>query len=242
MTTRRLVLTSLLAGFTTLWSAAGTAQTPPSPDQVVAGLKQNLAESQKRLRQYEWIETTAISLKGEEKSRKQQRVYYGADGTLTKLPMGSAPAATPAEPAGRRGGRVKERVVENKKDEMQEYMERAAALIHKYVPPSAALIQKAKDEGKLQVGPAQPGTVRAAFRDFVQAGDSMAIDVDVKALLLNALTVATYLDKAEDAVTLDVRFGTLADGTSYSAKTTFEAKAKNIQVVIENTGHRPLAR
>ena len=92
------------------------------------------------------------------------------------------------------------------------------------------------------MAPAQPGTVRAAFRDFVQAGDSMAIDVDVKALLLNALTVATYLDKAEDAVTLDVRFGTLADGTSYSAKTTFEAKAKNIQVVIENTGHRPLAR
>ncbi len=242
MTTRRLVLTSLLAGITTLWSAAGTAQTPPSPDQVVAGLKQNLAESQKRLRQYEWIETTAISLKGEEKSRKQQRVYYGADGTLTKVPMGSAPAAPPPEPAGRRGGRVKERVVENKKDEMKEYMERAAALIHKYVPPSAALIQKAKDEGKLQVAPAQPGTVRAAFRDFVQAGDSMAIDVDVKALLLNALTVATYLDKAEDAVTLDVRFGTLADGTSYSAKTTFEAKAKNIQVVIENTGHRPLAR
>jgi hypothetical protein len=70
----------------------------------------------------------------------------------------------------------------------------------------------------------------------------MAIDVDVKALLLNALTVATYLDKPEDAVTLDVRFGTLADGTSYSAKTTFEAKAKNIQVVIENTGHRPLAQ
>ena len=131
MTTHRLVLTSLLAGITTLWSAAGTAQTPPSPDQVVAGLKQNLAESQKRLRQYEWIETTAISLKGEEKSRKQQRVYYGADGTLTKVPMGSAPAAPPPEPAGRRGGRVKERVVENKKDEMKEYMEQAAALIHK---------------------------------------------------------------------------------------------------------------
>ena len=242
MTTRRLVLTSVLAGITTLGSAAGTAQTRPSPDQVVAGLKQNVAESQMRLRQYEWIETTAISLKGEEKSRKQQRVYYGADGTLTKVPMGSAPAAPPPEPAGRRGGRAKERIVENKKDEMKEYMERAAALIHKYVPPSAVLIQKAKDEGKLQVAPAQPGTVRAAFRDFVQAGDSMAIDVDVKALLLNALTVATYLDKAEDAVTLDVRFGTLADGTSYSAKTTFEAKAKNIQVVIENTGHRPLAR
>ena len=79
-------------------AARGVAQTPPSPDQLVAALKQNMAESQKRLRQYEWIETTAISLKGEEKSRKQQRVYYGADGKLTKVPMGEPKPA--AEPSG----------------------------------------------------------------------------------------------------------------------------------------------
>ena len=35
-------------------SSAGTAQTQPTPDQIVASLKQNAAESQKRLRQYEW--------------------------------------------------------------------------------------------------------------------------------------------------------------------------------------------
>ena len=55
---------------TSLPVARAVAQAPPTPDQMVAALKQNLAESQKRLRQYEWIETTAISLKGEEKSRK----------------------------------------------------------------------------------------------------------------------------------------------------------------------------
>src|SRR5688572_26856293 len=104
----------------------GAAQAPPSPDQMVAALKQNLAESQKRLRQYEWIETTALSLKGEEKSRKQQRVYYGADGKLIKLPMGEAPAEAAQGGGGRRGGRLKERVVENKKDEMADYMEKAA--------------------------------------------------------------------------------------------------------------------
>ena len=238
----QLAFAVVVAGLTTAWSAAGTAQTAPTPDQIVASLKQNLAESQKRLRTYEWIETTAISLKGEEKSRKQQRVYYGADGKLTKTPIGAAPAPQPQQPSGRRGGgRVKERVVENKKDEMQEYMEQAVALIHKYVPPDAALIQKAKDAGRMQVQPVQ-GIVRAEFKDFVQPADAMAIDVDAKALLLSALTVSTYLDKKEDAVTLDVRFGSLADGTGYSARTTFEAKAKNIRVVLENSGHRPLAK
>ena len=70
----------------------------------------------------------------------------------------------------------------------------------------------------------------------------MAIDVDAKAALLSALSVATYLEKPEDAVTLNVRFATLADGTSYTAQTALEAKAKNIRVVVENSGHRPLAR
>ena len=242
MTTRRLVLTSLLAGITTLWSAAGTAQTPPSPDQVVAGLKQNLAESQKRLRQYEWIETTAISLKGEEKSRKQQRVYYGADGKLTKVPLAGPQPQAASKGGGRRGGRVKEQVVENKKNEMQEYMEKAATLIHQYVPPSPERIQKAKDAGNVKLLPQPEGKARVELRNFVQPSDLLAIDLDAKASNLTALSVETYLEKQEDAVTLAVGFSTLADGTSYTARTTLEATAKNISVVIENSGHRPLAK
>lgn len=243
MNKRNVLLAALATGMLSVWLAPAIAQGPPTPDQLVAGLKQNLAESQKRLRQYEWIETTAISLKGEEKSRKQQRVYYGADGKLTKVPVGSAPAQAKAPaPSGGRGGRAKERIVENKIEDIQEYMEQAVALVHKYVPPDPALIQKVKDGGKLQVQPPQAGKVRAEFRDFVQPADLMAIDVDAKALLLAGLNVATYLEKPEDKVTLDVRYGTLADGTAFVARTTFEAKAKNITVVVENSGHRPIGK
>jgi hypothetical protein len=225
----------------------GAAQAPPSPDQLVAALKQNLAESQKKLRQYEWIETTAISLKGEEKSRKQQRVYYGADGKLTKVPMGEPKPAAESSGGGggrgrRGGGRVKENIIENKKDDMVEYMGQASALIQKYVPPNPELIQKAKDAKNLAVAPQPDGKVRLAFKDYLQPKDLMNIDVDAKAALLSAINVATYLEKPEDTVTLDVRFGTLTDGTSYTAQTTLEAKAKNIRVVIENSGHRPLAK
>ena len=221
--------------------ARTVAQAPPTPDQMSAALKQNLAESQKRLRQYEWTETTAISLKGEEKSRKQQRVYYGADGKLTKQPLGEPPAQA-AQSGGRRGGRVKEQVIENKKNDMQEYMEKAAALIQQYVPPNPAQIQKAKDAGQMQVQPQPEGRVRVEFRNYVQPNDQLAIDVDAKAALLSGLSVATYLEKPEDTVTLNVRFATLADGTSYSAQTALDAKAKSIRVVVENSGHRPLAR
>jgi hypothetical protein len=228
---------------TSLPVAHALAQAPPTPDQMVATLKQNLADSQKRLRQYEWTETTAISLKGEEKSRKQQRVYYGADGKLTKLPLGEPPAQAAAQGGGRRGGgRVKEQIVENKKDDMKEYMEKAAALIQQYVPPNPAQIQKVKDAGNMLLRPPSDGKVRVEFRDYAQPSDQMAIDVDAKAAVLSALSVATYLEKKEDTVTLNVRFGTLADGTSYTAQTALEAKAKNIRVVVENSGHRPLAK
>jgi hypothetical protein len=218
-----------------------TAQGAATPDQMVASLKQSLAESQKQLRQYQWIETTVISLKGEEKSRKQESVYYGADGTLTKLPMGAEPAPAPAPSGGRGRGRLKAKVVENKKDEMKEYMERASALIHQYVPPPAARVQAAKDAGHVQVQPIGQGHVSVEFQAFVQPGDVLRIDVDAAGNRLTTVDVKTYLDKPEDAVTLAVKYGTLTDGTSFVAQTTFAAAAKNISVVVTNTGHRPLS-
>jgi hypothetical protein len=121
-------------------------------------------------------------------------------------------------------------------------MEQASALIHRYVPPDPARIQQAKDAGNMAMLPQPDGKARVEFKNFVQPSDLLSIDVDAKAALLSALSVATYLEKPEDAVTLNVRFATLADGTSYTAQTTLEAKAKNIRVVIENSGHRPLAK
>jgi hypothetical protein len=68
------------------------AQAPqPSVQERVGALKATLAASQANLKQYEWIETTVVSLKGEEKLRKQQRCYYGADGALQKVVVDASP-------------------------------------------------------------------------------------------------------------------------------------------------------
>jgi hypothetical protein len=241
--TRYLTCLAALAAALAIVPLTIAGQAAPSPESIVAAVKKNLQDSQAQLRKYEWIETTAISLKGEVKSRKQQRVYYGADGTLTKLPIGE-PAAAAAAPAGRpaRGSRLKQKIVENKKDEMQEYMEKAAALIHSYVPPSAELIQKAKDAGRMSVLPQPTGRVRAEFKDFIQPSDKLWIEIDPAAGRIGGVNVATYLEKPEDTVTLDVRYGALADGTSFAGQTSLEAKAKNLLVVVQNTGHRVMAK
>jgi hypothetical protein len=206
-------------------------------EQHVAALKKSLQSSQAALRKYEWIETTVISLKGEEKARKENRCYYGADGNLQKVPIGDAPE----QASGGRRGRLKQHIVEKKKHEMHDYMERAAALVHQYVPPKPDRIQAAKDAGKLALRPLA-GRVRLEFTDYLLAGDLMAIEVDPATDSLLGLSVATYLDKPEDKVTLEVREGALQDGTTYTAQTTLDAAAKNIRVVIQNTGYRPVSQ
>jgi hypothetical protein len=218
-------------------AAAGGAQ-----DQVAA-LKQAMQQGMAAARKYEWVETTTISLKGEEKSKKQNRCYYGADGKVQKVSLDA-----PAQPSqaqgggGRRGARVKERVVENKKDEMKEYMEKAAALIHAYVPPNPQQIQAAKDAGRVAMNPQAGGAVRLVISQYLKPDDTLSIDLDPKANTLLGLGVNSYLDTKDDVVTLAVQMRSLPDGALYAGQTTLEAKAKNITVVIQNAGHRPAAK
>ena len=49
-------------------------------------LKQSLATSQQALRQYEWIQTTAVTVKGEQKAQIMEKCYYGMDGKVQKVP------------------------------------------------------------------------------------------------------------------------------------------------------------
>jgi hypothetical protein len=175
----RTTVAGVAAAALTMAVAGLSAQEPPAagggakPDHVAA-LKQSLQEGQAKIRQYEWVETTILSLKGEEKSRKQNRCYYGTDGKVQKVPVAEAPAgAAPAPSDGRRrrgAGKVKENIVENKKEEMQEYMQRAVKLIHGYVPPTPAQIQAAKDTGRVTVDQQAGGKVRVVIAHYLQPG------------------------------------------------------------------------
>ena len=129
--------------------ALAQSEQPTVPERV-AVLKATLASSQANLRQYEWIETTVVSLNGEEKSRKQERCYYGADGGLTKVEVSESPEA--AKKRGLRG-----RIAERKKEELTDYMKKAVTLVKTYVPPDPAKVQAAKDAGKVSIEVLEPG-------------------------------------------------------------------------------------
>lgn len=203
--------------------------------QRVAALKQSVAKDQKNIRQYEWIETTVISLKGEEKSQQQKRCYYGADGVLQKVTVDASPA--PAKKRGLRG-----RIIANKTEELTDYMKQAVALVKTYVPPDPARIQAVKDAGKVSIDlPGAGSGLRVNLRDYAKPGDVLSVEVDPASNRVIGLTVATYLDDAKDAVTLNVHFSPLQDGTGYPATELLVAKAKNLSVNVTNSGYRPLS-
>jgi hypothetical protein len=222
-----------------LLAAVVATQATPAQDRVAA-LKQSLAQNQASLRQYTWIETTQISMKGEVKKQEQKQCYYGADGKVQKTPLPGQAAAPKKEPSGgggrRGGGRLKEAIVENKVEELQDYMEKVAALVHEYVPPDPQKIQAAQTAGKLS---APTGTQPLTVKDYLKPGDQLSIGLDAAAMKLTSYAVSSYVEKPkEDDVTLAVTFAALQDGTSYPQQVLLDVKAKAIQVKVTNSGHK----
>jgi hypothetical protein len=216
-------------------SRIAVAQAPSlSIPERVAALKTTLAASQANLRHYEWIETTVITLKGEEKSRKQQRCYYGADGALQKVIVDASPP--PATKPGLRG-----RIIANKTAELTEYMKNAVSLVKSYVPPEPAKIQAVKDAGKVTISVLEPGKrANVSFRDYQKAGDKLSVEIDLANNRVLGVTVSSYLDAATDVVMLNTRMGQLNDGTSYASDITLNAQAKNLTVTVQNSGYRKM--
>jgi hypothetical protein len=221
----------------TVFAAAAAAQTP---QERVAALKESLAKNQAALRQYSWVETTEISLKGEVKKRQQKQCRYGADGKVEKTLMpGQEQQAPPAQKSnGGRGGRMKKAIVEKKVGEIKDYMEDVAALVHQYVPPDPQKIQSVQSAGKLTVEPSQ-GVAVLNMKDYLKPGDLLAIGFDSAAKAMRSYNVSSYVEKPkEDDVSLAVTFASLADGTTYPQQVLLDVKAKEIHVKVTNADYK----
>jgi hypothetical protein len=111
---------------------------------------------------------------------------------------------------------------------------------YQWIAPNPDHIQAAKEAGRITVNPPSGGTVRVIISQYLKPSDSLTIDLDPATNQIIALGVNSYLDTQEDVITLVVQMNTLPDGALYAAQTTLDAKAKNIRVLIQNAGHRPV--
>jgi hypothetical protein len=227
-----LVVAAALAG--ALMASPGEAQGGGGVQERVAALKNSMIASQQDLRTYQWVETTTVSVNGEQKSYKEESAYYGADGSIQKIPIASSPP--PKKKFGLRGA-----IQESKIEEMTDTMKQAVALVKSYVPPIPALLDQAVKTGNVTIDMLVPGqVVRLNFKNYKLPGDVFSITLNLQTNKLMGIAVSTYMGDPSTPVTMASQMGTLTDGATYTARTELSIPSKNIEVDVVNTGYRKM--
>ena len=226
-----LIAAAMLAAFVPALAQTGAGG---ELQQKVAAVKQSVADNQQRLHHYQWTETMQLTLKGDPKPPRQSACQYGPDGKVEKSPIGPPP-----EPPS--GGRMKQKVIAKKKEEMKDYMGQVKDLLAMYVPPDPQHMQQAFQLGKVSLNPnPSSGITQIVFKDYALPGDQMTISFDTTAKKVSSVNVNTYMDEPKDVVTLAVQFASLPDSTNYVQQTVLDATAKKLVVTTTNSDYKAL--
>jgi hypothetical protein len=213
----------------------GFAQSPEMKASIES-IKKNLSESSAKIKNFEWIETTTVYYDGEVKTKTTKQCYYGVDGKLNKVAVGS-PVKEGKSPGGVRG-----KIASGKKQNMEEYIDKCFEQIEAYLPPNPGKLQAIVGSGKAVISPLVPGKIyKIEFPDYLQEGDKVSISMDNSEGLLKEIGVATYIEGASDKVGFLINYNSLPDMTSFPGETTLDAPSKKVKVVITNTGHKNAA-
>jgi hypothetical protein len=232
-------MTSVMIVVLVAIGAGSSMQEPAANEQLqakIAEVKASLAANATALRQYTWQETTEISLKGDVKSKTQNACSYGPDGKVQKK-LVSAPPEKKDAPRGLKG-----KIVENKVDDIKDYMESTGNLIKLYVPPDPAKMQAAMAAGKGALTQPSAGKAVLTFSDYSLPGDKFSLTFDTAGKKIVAVNVNTYLDKPDDKVSLAVAFTSLPEGPNYLSSSLLDVTAKKIQVKTTNSGYKLAAK
>jgi hypothetical protein len=219
---------STLVAFTLMTAIASAQQ----KEQFVQAQQANKTA----LREYTWKRRTELKLKGESKKISLEQIRYDIDGTVQKTPVGGAPEQPQAEQPsgrGRRGGRVKQKVIENKKEEFAELMQNLGALAASYGQlPQDKLQAFAKTATVAKGEGADAGTVRIQGANVLVDGDSMSIWIDPTSYMMRRVEIGTSFEKKP--VRLVSEYRSVDSGPTYQARAVLQYPEKQIELTVEN--------
>ncbi len=196
-------------------------------------------ENAQKLRSYTWKQRLELQLKGETKKVLLNQMRYDADGKQQKTPLSTGAEQQAAQPAsGGRGGRLKAKVIENKKEEFKELMEGLAGLVTSYahIPPDK--LKAALGQAKVTPGQGElQGAAGVQMANIVQGGDSLTIWVDTATLLFRRIEIrSSYQEKP---VIVQADYSTLPGGPNYMAKAVLQYPAKELVLRIDDFEYQP---
>ena len=204
----------------------------------VGELKDSAAKNKEALAKYTWTEHVTISLSGKERKQERFQVRMGSDGKPIKTPIDA-----PGQDQSARGGRLRQRIVEKKKEEFEDYAQSMKDLAQQYIPPQKDLIQDAYSKGNISITPGaggQQGRIQFLIHDYIRKSDSVTIIFDKDQKQLVSISIHSWIDDPTDIMNLSVRFDKLPDGTSHASGSTVEGVRKHLTVVTANDNYRKL--
>jgi hypothetical protein len=236
VTARRLAgvfLTALCALLSLVGSTTRAEAQSPELQQRVAAIKAEMANNKRSLMSYNWTQQVTISLKGEVKKVQHFQVRLGPDGVQQKTSL-DPPPAPPS------GGRLKQKIVADKKEEYTDYADSMKTLTDQYVPPDGALLEQAYAKGNIMMGPAagDPNVLKLVVSNFLKPGDSMTIFFDKVQKRVLRLQVTSYLSDPTDAVSLTVQFSQLPDGTDYAGTVILDGTSKQMNIAMQSMNYQ----
>ena len=221
------------AAFMLLGYSLAAAQNPQLEEKVMA-IKQAQALNKQKLAQYTWQETETISIKGDVKDTKIYQVQLGPNGQPQKTEINEQKAQS----GGGRQGRLKQRVIEKKTEEYQEYGQQIGALAKQYTTPDPDRLMQAKQQGNISLQMGQGGTLNLVIKNYVKPNDSVTMAIDPQTKSPVRVQVSSYLSDPSDAVNITANFARLPDGTNHVASTTINGVSKQLTINDQNSNYQ----
>jgi hypothetical protein len=198
----------------------------------LAAVEKFAAENQASLRRYTWKETVRFLLKDEIRSTWDFSCRYGPDGKIVRTAVGPPPPGTTAGPFAPRTNRGESR------EDLEVTMGKVRMVVAMYVPPETAKLEQAFQAGRVRTEKPIHGEALLRVADYARPGDTALLDFRTDQRRLVRLQVSSYLDDPSQAVTIDVRYATLPDGTNYPETIEVAEQSAAMRVMIVGSDYR----
>lgn len=224
--------------FLNLMLAAPAARAQdPQLQQRVAEIKQSMAMNKEELARYTWEEQQTISIKGEVKKQKEFQVQIGTDGKPQKTEIG---APDQSSDSGRKHG-LKHRIVEEKKEEYEEYAQQIADLAQSYLHQDPAILQQLFQQGNVLLGAAgTPGEYQIVVHNYVKQGDSVTIIFSKPLRAVQSVQISSFLGDPSDAVNISAKFAKIPYGPNHAFDVVVNGVSKQLMVEMQNSNYQHL--
>jgi hypothetical protein len=196
--------------------------------QKVAEIRQLMIVNKQQLSRYTWQMQETVSVSGDVKTENLYQVQLGPDGQQVRTLI-----AQPVAPqsGGRRHG-IKHRM----KEDFAQYARQVGALAKSYSQLNPSKIRELYAQGSVSVrSGGAPGYAAIVISNYLKPGDSIVLTISEKPKALYSVNVSSYLSGPSDAVTMQVRYAALPDGTHYASTTTVHGQTKNLTIVDQST-------